>query len=177
MSEPFIGEITMFAGDFAPRNWAFCNGQLLPINQYTALFSILGTTYGGDGRTNFALPNLQARIPIGVGGSGGISNKILGERGGESNVTLTQNNIPPHTHNLNKSDYISSQRTDSPSGAFLGKGDTEGHKQYAENDNMGKLMDPVGISHAGGSQSHNNIQPYLTINFIIAMQGIYPSRP
>ncbi len=164
MSEPFLGEIKIISFNFPPKGWAFCNGQLLSISQNTALFSLLGTTYGGDGQTNFALPNLQGSIPVHVG-----NGFTQGQRGGEEAHTLTLQELPQHTHAPGGSS--NSANATSPSGdvwASLASGG------YAGTGNT--TLNPVSITNAGGSQPHSNMAPYLTLNFVIALQGIFPSR-
>jgi len=164
MSEPFLGEIKIISWNFPPKGWSFCNGQLLPINQNQALFSILGTTYGGDGRVNFGLPNLQGRSPVHVGN--GIA---LGELGGETSHTLNISEIPAHNHVPAGS---SNTATDpSPVGNLW---DTDTNKPYSPTANTAML--PACILPAGGSQPHENMSPYLVLNFIIALQGIFPSQ-
>lgn len=167
--EPFIGEIRLFAGNFAPRGWAFCDGQLLPIAQNQALFSIIGTTYGGDGRTTFALPDLRGRAPIHAGSGPGLTPRVLGARGGEEQVTLTESQLPQHTHSLMASTAKADTKT--PTGEVLG-GNTKNYT--APPTNVDTDISSIGI--AGEGQAHNNMQPYLTLNYIIALQGIYPSR-
>ncbi|GAB1309574.1 tail fiber protein [Urechidicola sp. KH5] len=170
--EPLLGEIKMFAGNFAPRGWALCNGQLLPISQYSALFSILGTTYGGDGRTTFALPDLRGRAPIHSGTGPGLMTKTLGQKGGQENVMLTIANLPSHTHDVRA---VAEEGDSSlPKGKLLGSTQTgnDAYSNYSPNATMNKAM----ISNTGGGQQVNNMQPYLTVNYIIALQGIYPSR-
>lgn len=164
MSEPFLSEIRMMSFGFAPRGWALCNGQLLPINQNQALFSLLGTTYGGDGRVNFALPDLRGRVPIHTG-----SGHTLGERGGEQAHTLNIAELPTHTHVLNGTTNTgnipvptSNILADSPSQLYTAPG------------NLTSLS-PGSVTNTGGSQAHLNMQPFLTINFCIALQGIFPS--
>jgi microcystin-dependent protein len=164
MAEPFLGEIKVISWNFPPKGWAFCNGQLLPINQNQALFSILGTTYGGNGQTNFALPNLQGRIPVHVGG--GIN---LGEQGGELAHTLNISELPAHTH----APVGSNAQPSSPSLA--------GNLWAPSNSNPfaatpNTSMNPAGITSTGGNQPHENMSPYLVLNFIIALQGIFPSQ-
>lgn len=179
--EPFIGQITIFAGNFAPRSWAFCDGTLLPISQYTALFSILGTTYGGDGRTTFALPDLRGRVPISPGQGPGLSDYRLGQRGGVEDVTLNITQVPSHNHNLNASPNAGTSAT--PTGNFIAKhqvtverGNTvDGDSFTPDSTGLGS-MNTGSISNTGGSQSHENRPPFLAINYIIALQGIYPSR-
>jgi microcystin-dependent protein len=170
MSSPFLAEIRMFCGNFAPRGYAQCDGQLLPISQSTALFSILGTTYGGDGRATFGLPNLQDSSPIGAGQGPGLSLYDLGEEGGSSTVTLSVGAMPAHTHVAN-GDAGAATLPD-PSGAMLAQADTP---TYAPSADTGQ-MSPGTISVVGGSQPHNNRQPYLGVMFIIALQGIFPAR-
>lgn len=163
MAEPFLSEIRIFSFGFAPKGWALCNGQLLPINQNQALFSLLGTTFGGDGRVNFALPNLQGQVPIGVG-----SGHTLGEKAGEQAHTLSISELPTHLHPLNGS----SDGADVPTAALLG-GNVNG--LYQPPDNNLTSLDPSSVTPVGGSQPHLNTQPYLTLNFSIALQGIFPS--
>jgi microcystin-dependent protein len=165
MSSPFIGSIILFAGNFAPRGWAFCDGQLLPISQNTALFSILGTTYGGNGQTTFALPDLRGRHPIGPRQGPGLSDVVLGEESGTEHVTLSVNEMPAHTHSLLASN--TEQDTNNPVGAVPAQGGVYGKTPTTT---MGQP------SVVGGSQPHNNRSPYLGLNYIIALQGIFPSR-
>jgi microcystin-dependent protein len=161
MSEPFIAEIRMFGGNFAPAGWALCNGQLLAIAQNAALFSILGTTYGGNGVATFGLPNLQGRFPMHPGGS-----FVLGEQSGSAEVTLLENNLAEHTHGVVANSGLAT--TDAPSGAVAAAGGT-----YAASGD-GTLMAPTGI--AGGNVPFSTQNPYLCVNFIIALLGIFPSR-
>lgn len=172
MANPFIGEIRMFAGDFAPRGWAFCNGQILPISQNTALFSLLGTAYGGNGTTNFALPNLQARIPIHAGQGPGLSPYFPGESGGVTTISLLTSEIPSHSHTL-QATGAGADRGD-PAQAMFASARTE---VYGPQVSPPVPMHPQALTQAGQNQPHNNLQPYLVVNFIIALQGIYPSRP
>jgi microcystin-dependent protein len=164
MAEPFLSEIRIFSFDFAPKGWAFCNGQLMPINQNQALFSLLGTTYGGDGRVNFALPDLRTRVPIHVG-----NGHILGERGGEQAHTVTSSEMPQHTHVAT----ASSANGDTPfaSGKLL----AAALNLYAGASNLTTLNQGT-ITNVGGSQPHQNMQPFLALNFCIALQGIFPSQ-
>lgn len=173
MSEPFIAEIRIFAGNFAPRGWAFCDGQLLPISQNTALFSLIGTTYGGDGRTTTALPNLKGRAPMHPGRGPGLTARRLGEKGGVENVTLTEAQMPNHTHTLQGVQRPATQ--DDPAAQFY-PGVTVGATPYR--DSTGNLVDMAdqALVNTGGSQDHNNMQPFLAINYIIALVGLYPSR-
>jgi len=173
MSEPFIAEIRIFAGNFAPRSWAFCNGQLLPVAQNTALFSLIGTTYGGDGRTTTALPNLQGRAPMHPGRGPGLTSRHLGERGGVETVTLTEAQMPNHNHTLMSSS--SPGTTFSPTdNSVLAR--SVGGNAFDDTDNLNSSLNEGTITETGGSQAHNNMQPYLAINYIIALQGLYPSR-
>ena len=170
MSEPFLAEVKVFAGNFAPRGWATCDGQLLPISQNTALFSLLGTTYGGNGQTNFALPNLQGRMPIGAGQGPGLTDRQLGEAGGEAAVTLNAAEMPQHGHALNGT---SNATTGTPgSGVVLAA--TTGAKVYRAATNPTPMAAPLAAT--GSGQPHANQQPYQAVLFIIAMQGIFPSR-
>lgn len=163
MSEPFLSEIRIMSFAFAPKGWAMCNGQLMPINQNQALFSLLGTTYGGDGRVNFALPDLRGRTPIHEG-----SGHTLGEKAGEQAVTLTLSQMPQHTHVLN----ASPKSADNPVAASNVLA-TAGNLYSAPNNNLVTLLGTVG--NVGGSQAHLNMQPFLTLTFCIALQGIFPS--
>jgi len=167
MADPFISEIRIMSFGFAPQGWALCDGQLLPINQNQALFSLLGTTYGGDGRVNFGLPNLQGRTPIHMG-----SGHTLGERGGEQAHTLSIAEIPTHVHTANAANAAGTQAV--AAGAFLGS-DTVA-QPYLLPDNSLAAMNPATLSNAGGSQPHLNMQPFLTLTFSIALQGIFPSQ-
>jgi microcystin-dependent protein len=164
MAEPFLSEIRMMSFGFPPKGWAFCNGALLPINQNQALFSLLGTTYGGDGRVNFGLPNLQGRTPMHMG-----SGHTLGELGGEQAHTLSISEIPTHTHIASATN--TNGATAVPTGAVLGAF----ANAYTQPAQLTSLI-PGSISNTGGSQAHLNMQPYLTINFSIALQGIFPSQ-
>lgn len=166
MSEPFLGSIILFGGNFAPRGWAFCNGQLLPIAQNTALFSLLGTTYGGNGQTTFALPDLRSRVPVHFGQGPGLSSYSLGQSAGAETITLTQAEMPAHAHTQPASN--ANQTTNRPNGAVPAKGGV-----YAGATD-GSQLDPT--TPVGGSQPHSNLQPYLAMNYIIALEGIYPSR-
>jgi microcystin-dependent protein len=171
MSEPFIGMIVMFAGNFAPRGWAFCQGQILSIAQNTALFSILGTTYGGNGQTTFALPDLRSRVPAGQGQGPGLSSYSLGQQSGSETVTLIQTQMPAHGH------FVACSSDDATSGdPSLNFPSAFPQKIYSSAATPGKTMNTAMIAQTGGSQPHNNIQPYLCINFIIALEGIFPSR-
>jgi microcystin-dependent protein len=170
MSEPFVAEIRIFAGNFAPRGWAFCNGQLLPVSQNTALFSLIGTTYGGDGRTTTALPNLQGRAPMHPGRGPGLTARRLGQRGGVETVTLTEAQMPNHNHTL-RATTEDGNRQD-PSGNSFARGTP---MYLPPPQTTGPLAENA-LPDAGGSQAHNNMQPFLTMNYIIALVGLYPSR-
>ncbi|GEO10041.1 phage tail protein [Segetibacter aerophilus] len=176
MAEPFIGQITLFAGTFAPRGWAFCQGQILSIAQNTALFSILGTTYGGNGQTTFALPDLRGRVPVGPGQGPGLSNYSLGQQSGSESVTLTVGNMPSHNHPLaaSTSDGDASSPTNNYNAVTIDPSTLNSMNTYktAANTNM----NPAAIGQAGGNQPHQNMQPYTCINYIIALEGIFPSR-
>lgn len=165
MSEPFIGEIRAFGQNWAPRGWALCNGQLLAINQNQALFSILGTTYGGNGQTTFALPDLRGRVPMHVGN--GIT---LGQSAGEENHTLTQNEMPQHNHLVQGSPAPADQKN--VAGTIWAESTSNPFGPAASM----VPMNPASLTAAGGSQPHPNMQPYLTMNYCIAIQGIFPSR-
>ncbi|HYC92388.1 MAG TPA: tail fiber protein [Thermoanaerobaculia bacterium] len=164
MAEPFLSEIRIMGFEFAPKGWALCNGQLMPINQNQALFSLLGTTFGGDGRVNFALPDLRGRAPIHVG-----SGHTLGERGGEQAHTLSIAELPTHVHVLN-ANTSGTGGTANPTNNFLGGA----NNAYHAPSNL-TAMNPGTILNTGGSQAHLNMQPFLTLNFCIALQGIFPS--
>lgn len=172
MSEPFVGEIRMFAGTFAPRAWAFCDGQLQPVSQNDALFSLLGTIYGGDGRTTFGLPDLRGRLPIHEGDGPGLSSRRLGAKGGLEKVTVTVKESPSHTHQVTASTSRASSK--SPAGNVLANAKM---KLYASPGTQElQPMNSNAMANTGGSQSHDNMMPYLCVNFIIALYGIYPSR-
>lgn len=172
MSQPFIAEIRIFSFDFAPRGWAFCSGQTLPINQNQALFSLLGTTFGGNGVTTFALPNLNGRAPIHWGNGPGLPGVSLGQAAGQEQHTLTIQEIPQHQHLIVASANNPSQT--SPGGAYPSTFTTD--NVYTPNASANGVMSPTAIGNAGGSQPHNNMQPYLVVNICIALQGIFPSR-
>lgn len=171
MSDPFLAEIRIFPFNFSPTGWAVCNGQLLPISQNTALFSLLGTTYGGDGKSTFALPNLQGSVPMHPGQGPGLSPYALGESGGSDTVSLLQSETPAHSHPISASGQDAT--VNGPAGQQVANGIGVG--MYAAPGALVGLNQQV-VTPAGGSQPHNNMQPYLTVNFCIALQGIYPPR-
>lgn len=171
--DPFIAQIILFGGNFAPRGWAYCDGQILPISQYSALFSLLGTTYGGDGRTTFALPDLRSRVPIHKGNGPGLPSITLGERGGAAQTTLTVANLPAHGHTAQLNASTDAAEDDTPSGNVLAKAGTEIYGGSA-NAQMGD--DSIKVGQTGGSQPIGNMQPYLGLNYIICLEGTYPSR-
>ena len=171
--DPFVAEIRIFPFNFAPKGWAFCDGQILPLSQNTALFSLLGTTYGGDGKSNFALPNMQGNVPMHPGQGPGLSLHDLGETGGVEFVTLLESEIPSHSHSWNAS---TQDGTDNHTPSNL-MAQGVGVGQYVANGTGPFVsLDPQAIAPAGGDQPHNNMQPYLTLNFCIALQGVYPPR-
>lgn len=171
MSEPYIGEIRMFAGNFAPRGWAFCDGQLLAVSQNDALFSLLGTIYGGDGRTTFGLPDLRGRIPIHAGQGPGLSERRLGSKGGAEKVTLTVNQLPSHSHQPTATD--DTNPTVEPAGRVTGHPVKNIYRAPPDNS---LNFNTAAITNVGGSRSHTNLMPFLCVHFIIALVGIYPSR-
>lgn len=178
--DPFVAEIRIVPFNFPPKGWAFCNGQLLPISQNTALFSLLGTIYGGDGKSNFALPNMQGSAPMQPGQGSGLSPHFLGEQSGSEQVTLLQTEMPVHTHNLQASGADATTITAEGNMPALGSYDNGQQNgaigAYSEQASPNTQMSPQAISVAGSSLPHNNMQPYLTLNFCIAMQGVYPPR-
>lgn len=171
MADPFVAEIRIFPFNFAPRGWAFCDGQLLPLSQNTALFSLLGTTYGGNGKSNFALPNFQGNTPMFWGQGPGLSLRDIGETGGSETVSLLESEIPSHSHGM----VVSSQQAleNSPAGQKWAAGD--GINLYAPPGPIVQ-MSPNMLTPAGGDQPHNNMMPYLTLSFCIALQGVFPPR-
>ncbi len=171
MSSPFVAEIRIFAGNFAPTGWATCDGQILPISQNTALFSLLGTFYGGNGQSTFALPNLQDSVPLHQGQGSGLSERFLGEQGGTPFVTLLVSEMPFHTHSMMGS--ISDGEDRVAVGEAFSR--ASGGALYGPPNNIVQLA-PQALTPAGGSLPHNNMQPYLTLTFIIAMQGVFPPR-
>jgi microcystin-dependent protein len=173
MADPFVAEIRIFPFNFAPKGWAWCDGQLLPLSQNTALFSLLGTTYGGNGKSNFALPDLQGRAPMHPDQGPGLSLHDLGETGGSETVTLLESEIPSHSHAMN----AVSQPGDlaDPTGRSMARASTGNPYQTTTNVNLVQMA-PEALSPAGGDQPHNNMQPYLTFYFCIALQGVFPPR-
>lgn len=173
MSDPFVAEIRIFGFNFPPKGWAFCDGQLLPISQNTALFSLLGTTYGGNGKSTFGLPDLQGRVPMQPGQGPGLSLYDLGQEGGSETVSLLESEIPAHAHAL-RADTQDPGDNSGPSPTMaLGRANIY---QSVTGSNL-TTLNPAALAPAGGDQPHNNMQPYLTFNFCIAMQGIFPPRP
>ena len=171
MADPFIAEIRIFAGNFAPTGWALCNGQLLPISQNTALFSLLGTYYGGDGKSTFALPNLQGAAPMHQGQGPGLSQRFIGEQGGEPNVTLLQTEMPAHAHALNGTNQL--PQLPDPAAHTAARANANA---YVQNPTSYTQMNPLAIGPTGGGLPHNNMPPYLGLTFIIALQGVFPAR-
>jgi microcystin-dependent protein len=170
MSEPFLGEIGIFGFNFAPRGWALCDGQILPINQNQSLYSLLGTTYGGDGRTTFALPDLRGRTPLHVG-----SGFNLGSKSGEESHVLTVNEMPDHSHDARATTATPASMTQDDALLTVTGGGRRPLSPYGPDDALTPL-DSESISSTGGGQGHNNMQPFLTVNFAIALQGLFPSR-
>lgn len=180
MSDQFVAEIRIFPFNFAPIQWALCNGQLMPISQNAALFSLLGTAFGGDGRSTFGLPNLQGNVPVCMGQGPGLSQYFIGEQGGSQTVTLTANENPTHNHLVNVS--TAEATTADPSGNVFANGNYEvsrtqkGAIELYTPTAANVTLKPTAIDPVGGSQPHNNLMPYLTLNFCIALQGIFPPR-
>ncbi len=170
MSEPFVGEIRMFAGNFAPRGWAYCDGQLLAVSQNDALFSLFGTIYGGDGRTTFGLPDLRGRLPIHQGSGPGLTPRQLGRKAGAEQATVTTNQLPPHSHSWAASGDLA--ETDDPTGNTTAT--LTGGNLYGSGTPI--AMSNQGTTNAGGGQSHGNLMPSLCVHFIVSLWGIYPSR-
>lgn len=172
--DPFVAEIRVFPFNFAPKGWAFCDGQLLPISQNTALFSLLGTTYGGDGKSNFALPDLQGRAPMHPGQGPGLSLHDLGETGGSETVSLLESEIPAHSHAAVVSTQTAQQF--GPAGTLWAGGGLAAPPTFGPANTNVVTMSDQALAPSGGDQPHNNMQPYLTLNFCIAMQGVFPPR-
>ncbi len=177
MANPYLAEIRIFPFNFAPKGWAFCDGQILSLSQNTALFSLLGTTYGGDGKSNFALPNLQGNAPMHPGQGPGLSLHDLGETGGSDSVSLLQSEIPFHSHTINCIDgpRVGGQ-SGQPGNATLVKTSGTPANAYTSNATQNQTMAGNMVAPAGGDQPHNNLMPYLTLNFCIALQGVFPPR-
>jgi microcystin-dependent protein len=173
MADPFVAEIRIFPFNFAPKGWAFCNGQILPISQNTALFSLLGTTYGGDGKSNFALPNMQGNAPIHAGQGKGLSEYFLGQMDGVETVTLLQTEMPAHTHNVMANTAPADNNPPAPTFSIAQSTGTNAYSSSASN----AFMSNNTLSLMGGSLPHNNMMPYLTLYFNIALQGVFPARP
>jgi len=174
MSEPFVGEIRMFAGNFAPRGWAFCDGQLLAVSQNDALFSLFGTIYGGDGRTTFGIPDMRGRIPLHLGDGPGLSPRREGAKGGSEKVTLTGNQMPSHTHTVRAGNDVANSAT--LAGKVLAQLNvTDNDVFYTDPGKSAPLITGT-VANTGGSQSHTNLMPTLCVHFIVALFGIYPSR-
>jgi microcystin-dependent protein len=169
VAEPFLSEIRIVSFNFAPKGWVLCAGQLLPINQNQALFALIGTTYGGDGRVNFALPDLRSRVPLHMG-----QGHILGERGGEENHTLSQSEMPAHIHPATADVKLGDANAFNPNNSYIAN--TAPIQMYSSGSNNMVAMFPAMVSTVGGSQAHTNQQPYLTLNFVIALQGIFPTQ-
>jgi microcystin-dependent protein len=172
MAEAFVAEIRIFGFNFAPTQWAFCNGQLLPISQNTALFSLLGTFYGGNGQSTFGLPNLQGSVPVGQGQGPGLSPYFVGDTGGTQNVTLLSSQMPAHTHAVQTN--VRSAESNTPGGQSFARAESNAYATVPPAPNV--TLNPQAVGLAGGSLPHNNMQPYLTMNFCIALTGTFPSR-
>jgi microcystin-dependent protein len=172
MADPFVAEIRIFPFNFAPTGWAWCDGQLLPLSQNTALFSLLGTTYGGNGKSNFALPDLAGRAPMHPGQGPGLSLHDLGETGGSETVTLLESEIPAHAHGLMSNAAVANRST--PAGNSIAR--VAGAAPYSASPSPSAQLAPDALAPAGGDQPHNNLQPYLTFYFAIALQGVFPPR-
>ena len=174
MADPFVAEIRIFPFNFAPRGWAWCNGQLLPISQNTALFALLGTTYGGDGKSTFALPNLMGRAPMHSGQGPGLSQHVLGETGGSDTVTLLESEIPAHTHAVRANSDPGELQVPTPARSLARSQNAQAYQSTVNQSLV--AMAPQTLSSAGGNLPHNNMQPYLTFYFNVALQGIFPPR-
>jgi microcystin-dependent protein len=174
MADPFVAEIRIFPFNFPPKGWAFCNGQLLPLSQNTALFSLVGTFYGGDGKSTFALPNLQDSVPMHTGQAVGGSQHFLGEQSGAEYVTLLDSEIPVHTHGVQSVAAVFAANSNIVTGNSFGKS-SQGNAYVAAGNNV--QMSDDALTPTGGDQPHNNLQPYLALSFCIALQGVFPARP
>jgi len=174
--DPFVAEIRIFPFNFAPKGWAFCAGQLLPLSQNTALFSLLGTTYGGDGKSTFALPNLQGTVPMSAGQGAGLTDRFLGETSGSETVTLLTSEMPAHDHTVQADFDINNATSISPVAAVLVNAGTTFTFSVNASPQL-QMMNPSMVSVTGGSLPHNNLMPYLTLNYCIALQGVFPARP
>src|SRR5436853_7144647 len=173
MADPFVAEIRIFPFNFAPKGWAFCDGQILPLSQNTALFSLLGTTYGGDGKCTFALPDMQGNAPMHPGQGPGLSLHDLGETGGSETVSLLESEIPSHSHSLgSQNNALGGVQTPAPATSL----NRPASGNLFDTNTTLVQMDPNSLAPAGGDQPHNNMQPYLTLNFCIALQGVFPPR-
>jgi len=173
VANPFVAEIRIFPFNFPPKGWAFCDGQILPLSQNTALFALLGTTYGGDGKSNFALPNMQGNAPMHPGQGPGLSLHDLGEMGGVETVTLLQSEIPVHTHMVKAASTVADTNSPSPGVVLARSSNATAYQSTISNLTN---FAPQALAPAGGSLPHNNMQPYLTLNFCIALQGVFPPR-
>lgn len=171
MAQPYVGEIRMFAGNFAPAGWMFCEGQLLPISENETLFQLLGTTFGGDGQSTFSLPDLRGRLPVHAGSGDGLSPRIFAETGGVEEVTLTLNQLPSHNHALLGTNELAS--TANPQSNVVARSTTV--DGYIKNDDVNQSLNLDSLTQTGGSQGHTNMMPYLCVNFIISLYGIFPS--
>lgn len=174
MADPFVAEIRIFPFNFAPRGWAFCDGQLLPLSQNTALFSLLGTTYGGNGKSNFALPDLQGRAPMQPGQGPGLSLHDLGESGGSETVALLESEIPSHAHTMRASNDAAN--SNQPAGALVARPFGRGNNIFNTANASLVAMSDQALARVGGDAPHNNMMPYLTLSFCIALQGVFPPR-
>lgn len=178
--DPFIGELRIFAGNYAPEGWALCQGQLLNISEYDVLFSLLGTTYGGDGQATFGLPNLQSRVAVGAGNGAGLQPYVTGQTGGSESVTLNTQQLPSHTHTPSQVTVSAGTNatTNDPAGALFGQGTTQIYSTNLPSTGGLTAADTItgNTSGTGGNQPHDNIQPYLAMNYIIALQGLYPPQ-
>jgi microcystin-dependent protein len=174
VSSPYVGEIRMFGGNFAPQGWMFCEGQLLPITENETLFNLIGTTYGGDGQTTFALPDLRGRVPVHMGQGSGLTSRTIGESAGEERVTLTANQVPAHTHALQASSGAAT--TTNPSGAVWASGTGAQFSDQALDAPPMQQSPTPAIQPTGGNQPHDNMLPYLCVSFIISLFGVFPSQ-